>query len=160
MIKTGLVEQVYIDYRLQRLLYRHAKRLGHSQEELKTWFSYPYARGGLIWHLKGHADHLHVRFKAPSSEASGAALVREEGRRSLRPRPRYGRVKPQDTLRAIAKRYRVPLKALSRWNRLTPNPKLKPKRSRLVVGFHTPWHIAKRARMFSKTKAEGSAEGS
>jgi len=144
MLKTGLIDQIYIDHRLQRKLYRSAKRRGLSAERLKEWFSYPFKRGGVIRHLKGHADHMHVRFKAPSSEAAGAALVRAEGARSLRPRPRYARVRRGDTLARISKRHRVPLSALSKWNRLQRRPNAKLKRRSVIVGFHTPWHLAQR----------------
>lgn len=144
MLKTGLIEEVYIDHRLQKKLYRAAQRQGLSAEQLKVWFSYPFKRGGVIRHLKGHADHMHVRFRAPSSEASGAALVRAEGARSLRPRPRYVRVRKGDTLARVAQRHRVPLSALSKWNRLPNTPHARLKRRSVIVGFHTPWHIAQR----------------
>ena len=144
MLKTGLIDQIYIDHRLQRKLYRSAKRGGLSAARLKEWFSYPFKRGGVIRHLKGHADHMHVRFKAPSSEAAGAALVRAEGARSLRPRPRYARVRRGDTLARISKRHRVPLSALSKWNRLPRQANAHLKRRSVIVGFHTPWHLAQR----------------
>jgi len=144
MLKTGLVEQIYMDYKLQKKVYRHARRSGVAPALLKRWLSFPFTRGGVIRHLKGHDDHIHVRFKAPSSEASGAALVKAEGARSLRPRPRYARVRRGDSLARLAKRHRVPLSSLRKWNRLSSHPSAQIKRKSVIVGFHTPWHLAQR----------------
>ena len=138
MLKTGLLESAFIDYRLQRVLYKHAQASGVPAERLKEWFSFPLWKGGVISHLKGHADHMHVRFKAPSSEARGAELVRAQGRGALKPRPRFTRAKGGERLEQLARRYRVPVRALSRWNGLRAQAKL-PKGRLVIVGYSTPW---------------------
>ena len=75
LIDTGTVEQFYIDHRIQKQLYRAAKRRGHSEKDLKKIFEYPGKRGTgrskIIRHLRGHADHFHVRFrKVPTPPSS------------------------------------------------------------------------------------------
>ncbi len=58
------VEFIFLDRRLQRVLYRHAKRQGVARSKLSRIFQYPYRRAsGIIRHAKGHANHIHVRFR-------------------------------------------------------------------------------------------------
>lgn len=144
MLKTGLVDQIYIDHQLQKKLYQEAKRRKIQPEQLKAWFSYPFKRGGLVRHLQGHADHMHVRFKAPSSEAFGAELVRSQSPRSLRPKPRYVRIRKGDTLARLAQRHRVSIQTLSMWNHLPKKPNQIIKKRSVIIGFHTPWHLAQK----------------
>lgn len=66
---TGAVEMIFLDYRLQRVLYRYAKReLGLDSAALGKVFEYPNRRRpkgpirSLLVHSPGHRDHLHVRF--------------------------------------------------------------------------------------------------
>lgn len=65
-LKTGQVRYIFLDYRLQKLLYEHAKKTGVSDSELDEYFQYPRGRGrnyGIVRHWKGHRDHIHVRFR-------------------------------------------------------------------------------------------------
>jgi murein endopeptidase len=65
LLETKDVVYIFLDYRLQRALYKHARAVGASQELLDA-FQYPrgrYRREGIIRHTRGHADHMHVRFK-------------------------------------------------------------------------------------------------
>jgi LysM repeat protein len=67
LLRTGQVRYIFLDYRLQKLLYEHARRHGMSERELDEYFQYPRGRGrnhGIIRHWKGHAHHLHVRFRS------------------------------------------------------------------------------------------------
>ena len=60
------VEAVFIDYKLQRVLYEYAKKRGVSKRKLNEWFQYPHAPGtkrGVIRHWEGHRNHIHARFK-------------------------------------------------------------------------------------------------
>ena len=64
-LSTGVAESIFVDYALQAVLYREAKRLGATREELSLWFQYPRGRSSslvVIRHYPAHADHLHVRF--------------------------------------------------------------------------------------------------
>lgn len=64
-------EAIFIDYGLQRELYREAKRDGANAAQLQLWFQYPRGRNsslGVIRHYPAHADHLHVRFACHESD--------------------------------------------------------------------------------------------
>ena len=78
-LRRNMVEAVFIDYRLQKPLYRLARQQGATREQLERWFQYPRGRGhpgGIVRHYPKHADHIHVRF----------ACHHTDGRcRSLRP---------------------------------------------------------------------------
>jgi murein endopeptidase len=66
LLETRDIVYIFIDYRLQRVLYRHAKKSGASEELLEA-FQYPrgrHRRQGIIRHTRGHADHMHVRFRS------------------------------------------------------------------------------------------------
>jgi len=65
-IKTGDVMYVFVDTKLQRVLYEYAKGKGLSEEKLGELFQYPRGRRsmqGIIRHEPGHRTHFHVRFK-------------------------------------------------------------------------------------------------
>lgn len=65
------LEAVFIDYKLQRVLYREARRQGASKAELSRWFQYPRGRthpSGVVRHFPKHHDHMHVRFTCHGSD--------------------------------------------------------------------------------------------
>ncbi len=71
--KSGGAERIFLDYKLQGLVYEHARRWGASRRELDQVFQYPHgrrARRGVVRHLRAHGDHLHVRFRCPDDDAS------------------------------------------------------------------------------------------
>ena len=64
-LRAGVVEYVFIDHALQEPLYEAARAAGARQGELARWFQWPRAadeRVGVVRHVRGHRDHLHVRF--------------------------------------------------------------------------------------------------
>lgn len=64
-LRAGVVEYVFIDHALQEPLYEAARAAGASRDELSRWFQWPRAqdqRLGVVRHVRGHRDHLHVRF--------------------------------------------------------------------------------------------------
>ncbi|MBK8261184.1 MAG: penicillin-insensitive murein endopeptidase [Nannocystis sp.] len=66
-IGTGHVRVIFVDTKIQRLLYDHARERGVSEQELDLLLQYPRGEGhggGLIRHFRGHRDHFHVRFGA------------------------------------------------------------------------------------------------
>lgn len=67
LVASGDVQYIFLDRRLQRALYRHARAKGHSKEELGRVLQYP-RRGayGIVRHWRGHRDHIHVRFVRPT----------------------------------------------------------------------------------------------
>ena len=66
LIDTSDVEVIFLDRRLQRALYRHARKQGYTNDDLRHMFQYPFGWGATIRHWKGHEDHIHVRFRRKS----------------------------------------------------------------------------------------------
>ncbi len=65
-VDTDEVTYIFMDYRIQKLLYEYASEHGVSEDTLDELFQYPRGRGrshGIIRHWKGHANHFHVRFR-------------------------------------------------------------------------------------------------
>ncbi|MEE2789411.1 MAG: penicillin-insensitive murein endopeptidase [Myxococcota bacterium] len=141
LLDDDKVEYIFVDYRLQRPLYRYARDVRKlSAEVLDKYFEYPKgrrARRGIIRHLKGHADHMHVRFYAPHSEAAIKEFVRRHGKKVLKPLPVYARIRSGDSLWRLSRRHRVSLKKLMRWNRISRRKILRPGR-KLIVGWRRP----------------------
>ncbi|HGG56177.1 MAG TPA: hypothetical protein ENK31_00080, partial [Nannocystis exedens] len=68
---VGGVEHIFLDYTLQGLLYRYAKKHGVKRKLLSEVFQYPHGRGHggtLIQHVPAHNDHLHIRYKCPKGD--------------------------------------------------------------------------------------------
>ena len=66
LIKTGRVQYIFVGYRIQRALFRHARKNGVSKRRLNRLFQWPRhwrKRAGLIRWERGHDDHFHVRFR-------------------------------------------------------------------------------------------------
>jgi LysM repeat protein len=67
------VQVLFVDYKLQKSLYEHAKKSGVAKDKLREWFQYPRprtARVGLIRHWDEHRNHIHVRFHELSPQAA------------------------------------------------------------------------------------------
>jgi LysM repeat protein len=65
-IDTDEVTYIFMDHRIQKLLYDYAESKGVDEDTLDELFQYPRGRGrshGIIRHWKGHANHFHVRFR-------------------------------------------------------------------------------------------------
>ena len=66
LLATEQVRVIFLDYSLQKRLYKHAKREGVSEDELDEVFQYPRGRGrahGVVRHWQGHRGHMHVRLR-------------------------------------------------------------------------------------------------
>jgi murein endopeptidase len=77
LLAHGRVEAIFLDYRLQRPLYEHARKQGATTEDLRRWFQYPHGQGsplGVIRHARNHADHVHVRFTCHASDGECESL--------------------------------------------------------------------------------------
>lgn len=65
LIDTGEVQFIFVDYRLQKVLYEYALSIGYTPDDLRDVLQYPNgrnARRGIIRHERGHDDHWHIRF--------------------------------------------------------------------------------------------------
>lgn len=66
------VSKIFLEYELQGVLYRYARKHGVSKRELREIFQYPdgkTSKHGVVRHERNHADHIHVRFKcAPKDD--------------------------------------------------------------------------------------------
>lgn len=70
-LDTDQVEYIFIDYKIQKLLYKHAKKKGMGKSELARIFQYPRGRKdrtAIIRHVRGHKHHFHVRFTCPAND--------------------------------------------------------------------------------------------
>ncbi len=139
-LKDDKVKYVFMDHRLQKPLYRYLKNeLKLSPSLLSKYISYPRRKGGIIRHLKGHADHIHVRFYAPQSLEGGKAYLRKHGTKVVKPVPVYYRIRRGDNLIKISRRFRIKWTKLMKWNRLNRRKARRLRAGkRLIVGYRTP----------------------
>lgn len=74
--ETGQVQAVFLAYELHDRVYKAAKLMGASEQELSEMIAYPrgaHYRGALLQHSDGHNRHVHVRFKCgPNDLCEGA----------------------------------------------------------------------------------------
>ncbi|MEZ4430437.1 MAG: penicillin-insensitive murein endopeptidase [Nannocystaceae bacterium] len=70
-IETGAVERIFLDHGRQRGLYEAARRAGVPTRTLERVIQYPRGRGSpaIVQHVRGHAEHIHVRFRCGPTEA-------------------------------------------------------------------------------------------
>jgi len=71
LISTGKVKYIFVDYGLQKHLYRAAMDMGYSDDQLDFIFQYPkprQERKGIIRDVAGHRNHFHVRFTCPDGD--------------------------------------------------------------------------------------------
>ena len=62
-IASGMIEYIFMDRWVQRLVYKEAQRQGAPQEWLDEVFEYPGWGGkAMVRRAKGHDDHMHIRF--------------------------------------------------------------------------------------------------
>ncbi len=71
--KTGRVQMMFLDYKLQGLIVEWARANDIDEDHLDKLFQYTHGRGtsvGMVRHEPNHADHLHVRFKCPGGDTA------------------------------------------------------------------------------------------
>lgn len=143
LLSKNQVIYLFIDYGLQPPLYKYAKDVvGVPEHLLRKYFAYPRgrrAKGGIIQHLRGHANHIHARFFAPQTTAATTAYLKEYGNKHLSPMPVYHTIKRGETIAKIARAYRIPWHKIKEMNRLTESKfKRLSTGSRLIVGYRAP----------------------
>jgi hypothetical protein len=70
--EPGGMQVMFLDFKLQGLLYDWALENGENPDYLAKLFQYPHGRGqcaGLVRHEPNHADHIHVRFTCPAGDS-------------------------------------------------------------------------------------------
>lgn len=63
---TGEITIIFLDYELQKKLFKAAAKLGVPEEERRQMLQWPRgeaAHRGLVRHASGHDKHIHVRFR-------------------------------------------------------------------------------------------------
>lgn len=118
------VEMIFIDHTLSSALRRYAETLGEDA----TWLRRVFAKGSgeqpLVRHARGHATHMHVRFRNPKAEGLARQayplLVKHELVDKVEVY-RYHRVRRGETLGKLAKRYGTTVRAIQRANGLRTN---------------------------------------
>lgn len=143
---SGQAERVFVDYRHQRRLYRYARNeLKMTPEQLAPILSYPKARyrdDALVRHVRGHHNHLHVRFHAPVASTLGRLWTMGEALAmqrniDLQIRGQFDYVvRRGDTLSGIAAQNDVSVADLRTWNRLPRRSVLRPGKVLKVMRTH------------------------
>jgi len=114
------VDLIFIDRSIQALLKDYALSIGEERSWVEGLFGGSGQRA-IIRHARGHATHIHVRFFNPVAQETGrrsyGALV---ARGIVPPVQSYlsHRVKKNETLGKISKKYSVSVEAIKRANRL------------------------------------------
>jgi murein endopeptidase len=116
------VDLILVDRQIQRALKAYALEIGEDP----AWLDQIFQVGGkskrpVLFHVEGHATHLHVRFFSPAAQELGRRAYRFLiGRRLLSPPTRYvtHTVKAGETLSHLARRYKVTPEAIKKANAL------------------------------------------
>jgi len=136
LVSGEKVQYIFIDRRIQRWLRPYARDEAKVPKEQLVKIFGRSAHSGIIRHDRGHRNHMHVRFRSPEAVAA-ATLHRDKLPKLIgRTLPVYHRIRRGDTLTKIARRHRVRIKQLLKWNRLRKRSILRPGK-KLIVGFET-----------------------
>ncbi|MBN2368903.1 MAG: LysM peptidoglycan-binding domain-containing protein [Vicinamibacteria bacterium] len=120
MVTETDIERIFIDRKIQRVLFRHALEIGENLDWLEGLFESPGGRRDtIIQHERGHKSHLHARFYNRRAQEWGRLaypLLLDAG---LAPPPVViHRARRGDTLSTIARRYGTSVAKIRRANRL------------------------------------------
>jgi len=122
LIAESDVDLILVDTQIQRILKAYALEIGEDPAWLDDIFQVGgKSRRPIIFHAKGHASHLHVRFYSPAAQELGrrayGLLVR---RGFIVPPTLYitHTVKSGETLSHLARRYKVTTDAIKKANAL------------------------------------------
>ncbi len=69
-IASGEAEYIFLDYGLQKRIYKAARESGLSKEQLAGWIQWPLKqpKHQVVRHVKGHKVHFHVRVRCADNE--------------------------------------------------------------------------------------------
>jgi LysM repeat protein len=137
LLQSHRVQNIFVDQGLQRILYRYAAGQGWDENYLNNLFS---AAAGpdtrtIIQHVRGHRDHLHVRFYTPWSTLAGLLDSFSEKQRQvvelaqgayLPKKVNYYVQGNEPGIGGLAASFGVSTRDLCRWNRLRGTEPLEP----------------------------------
>ena len=133
LLRSQKIQYIFVDRNIQKLLYDYAASHGNDQAYLDRLFGN--TRGAVIQHVRGHQDHMHVRFFTPWSSLAGRmeeidgqkATIIEIAQQSFLPKKVNYYVKSGESdVKALAKSFGVTTQDLCRWNQLRCNSVLNP----------------------------------
>jgi hypothetical protein len=117
------VEVIFLDTRIQRLLYQHALSISEDKEWLDRVFQFPKgSRDALIQYLPNHRTHFHVRFYNPVAQELGRRAHPILVQMKLMDPPVFTirhLVQPGQTLGGLARRYGTSTRAIMAANGMT-----------------------------------------
>lgn len=134
LLRSQRVQYIFVDRRLQRLLYDYAVSQGVDEAYLDRLFG-SIGRGGVIQHIGNHQDHLHVRFFTPWSTLAAHVSEMEEQKRAviemaqqsyLPKKVHYYATGKERNIESLAKSFGVCGRDLCRWNNFRPTEMLNP----------------------------------
>lgn len=115
------VEMILVDRSIQRILEEHALRIGEDPDWVKSLFQARPGRVPLLYHVKGHQTHLHVRFYNPLAQIGAQKVYPHLVRHSLIP-PVVSYInhvaKKGDSLIKLARQYGTTVRAIQKANGL------------------------------------------
>jgi hypothetical protein len=81
LVEGGNVAHIFLEYELQEKVYRAAKLMGATDEELTQSIQWPRGKfaSGVVAHSSGHIGHIHVRFRCAPAEPQCVDGIRREG---------------------------------------------------------------------------------
>src|SRR5262249_10540848 len=116
------VEMIFIDRRIQVLLHDYATSIGEDRAWVDSLFQYGSSGGRpIVVHVRGHATHIHVRFRSPVAEELGRRVYPMLLRRGVLRPPTYfvkHAAKKGETLSHLALRYKVTIDVIRTANGL------------------------------------------
>lgn len=120
LIAESDVDLILVDTQIQKILKAYALEIGEDP----GWLDQVFQVGGksrrpIVFHAKGHATHLHVRFYSPAAQELGRRAYRFLlARRLVTPPTRFitHTVKSGETLSHLALRYKVTPEVIKKAN--------------------------------------------
>ena len=133
LIASQRVQYIFLDRRIQRILYEYTVSRGYDQAYLERVFGN--VRGSLIQHIPNHFDHMHVRFFTPWStlaahigadELEKQSVIEIAQQSYLPKRVNYYVNGSEKGLDELAHSFGVTTGDLCRWNHISPSSVLFP----------------------------------
>ena len=177
ILRTQRIQYIFLDRRVQKLLYDYALSRGVDETYLNRLFGN--SKGAIVQHVVHHQDHMHVRFYTPWSTLASRVGETESQKRMvielaqqayLPKKVNYYAHGNERGLDALARSFGVSRRDLCRWNQLTPGDVLTPgsclvfyKRSfevepvHLAQSLHADWMPSVRLASFRSSETLSDA---